>query len=333
MVRETQSNISIVTPTFQRPGEVRGLLENVSRQSVLPTEVILVDGASIDEIATDVVVKEIKDNFPFKVNYIRHGGGTAIQRNVGIEAASGIFIAFIDDDVRLEPDFLKTTIEVFLDDLEHIVGGVVGYRTNRHFEMNESERWRWYKRLRLLTNYEPGRYDYKCGYPINNNLQPPFSGTRPVDFMTTACAVWRREVFDSGLRFDPFFRDYGVLEDAHFSLRAGRKWKLLQSGDAHCEELHAPHGRVDRRRIGYKSVVNYYFVFSDIAGPLTLLQKSRFWRFQLFEFFRVAISAVRRMNWDDVSDLRGRVVGITKIVAWGFLKIGSTTAGIVSDKL
>ena len=42
--------------------------------------------------------------------------------------------------------------------------------------------------------------------------------------MSTSCAVWRREiVVDSGLRFDPFFRDFGVLEDAHFSLRARRK--------------------------------------------------------------------------------------------------------------
>lgn len=305
--------ISIVTPTYLRPIEVRGLLKNLSSQSILPTEVILVDGGSIDETATQKVVDEIKDDFPFKVIYIRHPGGTAIQRNAGIDVASGAFIALIDDDVRLEPDFLKNIIEVFQNDKENKVGGVVGYRTNRHFRLNESERWRWYKRLRLLSVFEPGRYDYNCGYPINNNLQVPFSGTRSVDFMTTACAVWRRGVFDSGLRFDPFFRDYGVLEDAHFSLRAGQTWTLLQSGDAHCEELHAQNGRVDRRKIGYKSVVNYYYVFSEIVGPLTLAHKMRFWRFQAFEFFRIFASAVRRRNWSDILDLKGRIYGFLRV--------------------
>jgi glycosyltransferase involved in cell wall biosynthesis len=308
------ADISIVTPTLRRPAEVIGLLENLSQQSVLPSEVILVDGAPSRETATELAVDGIKFNFPFSVKYLRHGGGTAIQRNVGINQAGGSFIAFIDDDVRLEVDFLKNILAAFSEDSQNKVGGIVGYRTNQHFTLEESQRWRWYKRLKLLTVYEPGRYDFECGYPINNNLQPRFSGTRPVDFMTTACAVWRRDVFDSGLRFDAFFRDYGVLEDAHFSLRAGRKWTLLQSGDAHCEEMHSPNGRVDRRLIGYKSVVNYYFVFQQIAGPLELAQKYRFWRYQAFEGFRVGASALRRRNWGDFSDLRGRLEGISRIL-------------------
>ena len=168
--------------------------------------------------------------------------------------------------------------------------------------------------MKLLTVYEPGRYDFETGYPINNNLQPPFEGVRPVDFMTTACAVWRREVFDSGLRFHPFFYDYGVLEDAHFSLRAKREWTLLQHGEAHCEELHSPHGRENSRKIGYKCVVNYYFVFQDIMRPLSLKQKFRFWRYQAFEFFRIAASVVRRRRWSDVLEIIGRIQGVFAVL-------------------
>lgn len=306
-------DISVVTPTFRRPEEVSGLLENLSNQSLLPSEVVIVDGAPVGENATEIQVARVSPRLPFRVRYLRHQGGTAIQRNFGITAARGSFIALIDDDVRLSSEFLENICRVFSDDHERAVGGIVGYRTNRHFRLEESERWRWYKRLALLSTYEPGRYDYECGYPINNNLQSPFVGTRSVDFMTTACAVWRREVFDSGLRFHTFFRDYGVLEDAHFSLRAGKRWQLLQCGHAHCEELHSPNGRVDRRKIGFKSVVNYYFVFNDIAGPLRLSQKLRFWRYQAFELFRIGMSAVRRRRREDISDFRGRIDGILKI--------------------
>lgn len=306
--------ISVVTPTFCRPADVKGLLENLCSQSLLPTEIVLVDGLTDTESETQTLVERIKADFPFSVNFIRHAGGTAIQRNIGIEAARGELVAFIDDDVRLDPDFFSNIAKLFRADTTRRVGGIVGYRTNGHFTLTDSKRWRWYKRLKLLSLYEPGRYDFKCGYPINNYMQPPFSGTRSVDFMTTACAVWRREVFDSGLRFDSFFQDYGVLEDAHFSLRAARNWDLLQCGDALCEELNSPAGRIGRQKIGYKCVVNYYFVFRDIVRPLTFEHQFRFWRFQAFELFRIGSSAIRNRNWEDVLDLRGRLQGVLQIL-------------------
>lgn len=312
--KRSAPRVSVVTPTFGRPEEVKDLLENLCRQSLAVFEIVLVDGAPDTDTATERIVSEIKAELPYRVRYLRHGGGTAIQRNVGIDSAEGELVAFVDDDVRLEEDFLEVIANEFSRDSERAIGGIVGYRTNQHFRAEDSERWRWYKRLKLLRVFEPGRYDFDTGYPINTSLQEPFEGTRPVDFMTTACAVWRKEVFGSGLRFNEFFRDYGVLEDAHFSLRAGRKWKLLQSGDAHCIELRSPHGRVSRRKIGFKCVVNYYFVFSDIAGPLSPGQKFRFWRYQAFEFLRISSSAIRRRRWDDVMDLRGRIDGMIAVL-------------------
>jgi glycosyltransferase involved in cell wall biosynthesis len=307
---ESKTNISVITPTFRRPAETVGLLKNLSQQALLPLEVILIDGAPAEETDTEKAVRALAGSLPFECRYIKHQRGTAIQRNAGIDKAVGAFIAFIDDDVRLDPKFLRTVTSVFVQDEDKQVGGIVGYRTNRHFRLNDHQRWRWYRRLRLFTIYEPGRYDFQSGYPINALMQPPFSGVRKVDFMTTACAVWRREVFDSGLRFDPFFCDYGVLEDAHLSLRAGRHWKLLQCGDAHCKELSSPNGRVDRRKIGYKCVVNYYYVFQDIVRPLTWRHRVRFWRYQIFELFRVGSSALRRWRRADLMEVCGRLEGI-----------------------
>jgi len=305
--------VSVVTPTFRRPDEVVGLIENLRSQTDLPLELVLVDGAPAEETATEVAVRAIANDQPFRVVYVRHGGGTAIQRNVGIDRATGRFIAFVDDDIRLEPDFLRVMTEGFAKPGAERVGGIVGYRSNKHFSSSERSRWRWYKRLGLLKTFEPGRYDFLSGYPINANLQPPFSGFRKVDFMTTSCAVWRSEVFAAGLRFDAFFRDYGVLEDAHLSLRAGRQWELLQCGDARCTDLVSPHGRVNRHKLGYKCVVNYYYVFQDIVGPLTWAHRFRFWRFQIFELLRVAASAVRTRSSEAWSDVLGRLEGFRDI--------------------
>lgn len=309
-----QPKVSIVTPTFLRPAETLGLLANLAGQTLMPFEVILVDGAAAKEMATECAVEQVINDFPFQVRYLRKTGGTAIQRNAGIELAAGNFVALVDDDVRLQESFLRAIVDVFTSDTAQKIGGIVGYRTGGHFSVETSARWKWYKRLRLLTTFEPGRYDFNCGYPINNYLQPPFEGVRQVDFMTTACAVWRRQVFEEGLRFHPFFTDYGVLEDAHFSLRAGRRWELLQCGEALCEELNSPNGRVNRRRIGYKCVVNYYFVFQDVVKPLSTAQKFRFWRYQSFEFLRVAASAIRRRRRCDLEEILGRIEGVFAVL-------------------
>jgi glycosyltransferase involved in cell wall biosynthesis len=216
--------VSVITPTYLRPLHVEELVENLTAQTLPPTELILVDAAPPPDGATGTVVRVHERDVPFAICHRCAPRGTAVQRNVGLDLATAPYIAFVDDDVRLEPHFLETIMRHFEADTRRRVGGIVGYRTNAHLRPEDASRWRWYRRLHLLSTFEPGRYDRRCGYPINNNLQPPFSGVRRVDFMTTACAVWRREVFADGLRFDPFFTDFGVLEDAHLSLRAGRTW-------------------------------------------------------------------------------------------------------------
>lgn len=308
MSANAQAGISVITPTLGRPEEVAGLLTNLAAQTVTPRELILVDGASASDRRTEEVVARLAPEQPYGIRYIRHGGGTAIQRNVGIDAAQGEFLAFVDDDIRLEPDFFERILAVFSSPGAETVGGVVGFRTNEGVD-GSSGRWAWYRRLGLLRTWEAGRYDYATGYPINANLAAPFRGVREVDFATSSCTVWRRAVTDRGLRFDPFFADYGVLEDAHFSLRAGRDWRIWQCGEARCVHLRSPRSRANRRRLGYKAVVNYHYVFEDIAGPLSLQQRVRFWRFQAFELVRLSASAVRRRRLDDIREILGRLEG------------------------
>ena len=310
-MNQSEVRISVVTATLSRPNEVRDLITNLSELDLPPLELILVDGAADDVFDTQNIVQNLSETYPFKIRYLRHKGGTAIQRNHGIDAAEGNYIAFVDDDVRLKPYFFSKIIKVFDDDKQKKIGGITGFRENMYFRLEDASRWRWYKRLKLLTTFEPGRYDYYTGYPINNSMHPPFEGVREVDFMTTANTVWRKEVFDEGLRFDEFFTGFGVLEDAHLSLRAKQKWILLQCGDAKSIELSARGGREKNRSIGVKVVTNYYYVFKSIAGPLSFRQKRRFFTYQGAELVKTFINVLRRKdrleNWQE---LTGRFKGL-----------------------
>lgn len=306
----SEVTISVVTPTLRRTEEIIGLLQNLAKQTVRPTELILVDGAPESESDTEQAFNEHQHSVPFMCHYVRHGGGTAIQRNVGVERARGRFIAFVDDDIRLEPDFFEVILEEFSKDTERRVGGITGNVANEFLDPKKSRRWQWYRRFRLFTTYEPGRYDYDTGYPINRKLQPPHNGVRQVDFFGTSCALWRSEVFAGGLRFSPFFADYGVLEDAHLALRAGREWELLECGEARCLHLRSNRSRVNQRRLAWKSAVNYRYVFIDIVPHRSYKQEIRFWWVQVFDLGRLTLYAMRNRRRDAWLGVVGKVEGI-----------------------
>lgn len=304
--------ISVVTPTYFRYKEIPELLENLNKQEVLPGEIIIVDGAPIEEKRTEEWVNKHLNDFNFEVKYYRKTGGTAIQRNYGISQATCELIAFIDDDVRLEASFLKEILKHFQFDTLNEIGGITGYKLGHSFKMSERARWRWYKRFGLLHTFKPSAYDRDCGYPINAGAHPPFQGVREVDILTSACTVYRAEVFiKNHLSFHPFFRDYGMLEDNHLALSVQKKgYKNYQCGDAHCHELNSSSGRSNQEIIGFKTCVNYYFVFNSICGPLSFRKKCNFFRFQFFELFRFFISVLRRPNKSSLSLFRGKVLGI-----------------------
>jgi glycosyltransferase involved in cell wall biosynthesis len=305
-----EPSISVVTPTLRRPAEMRDLLQNLSAQTHLPLELVLVDGTPAGEEETRQVVEQTAPGLPFAVQYIRRGGGTAIQRNVGIDAARGAFIAFIDDDIRLEPDFFALMLEAFAQDVEHKVGGITGYITNQHLDPATSPRWQWYRRMNLFTTYEPGRFDYQTGYTINRYLQPPHDTLREVDFMSSNSALWRRQVFEQGLRFDEFFTGFGVLEDAQMSLRARQTWQLLEHGRAHCQHLHAPGGRENDGLVARKTAVNARYLFLTIVPRRTFTQEFRFWRVQAVQLVIYLSAAFRQPSKNTWAGVVGKVLGI-----------------------
>lgn len=310
MAPETLQRISVVTPTLYRAKEVIALLDNLTLQTRPIYELVLVDGAPLNDLETAKVIEDAIGKTPFVINYIRHGGGTAIQRNAGIDAAQGEFIAFIDDDIRLEPDYFDVIMELFQKDIQKKAGGIAGYITNQYLDPQQSIHWKWYRKLKLFTTYEPGKYDYQSGYPINRYTQAPHDGVREIDFMGSNCGVWRREVFATGLRFSDFFKGYGILEDAHLALRARKQWTLLECGKAHCVHLHAKSGREKSRMIARKTAENYRFVFMDIVPDRTFAQEFRFWRVQFFDLIRFFIYAIFHPSKQTWNTVLGKLEGI-----------------------
>lgn len=99
-------DISVVIPTCNRKQRVLLLLQNL-HQSIHPLrEVIIVDSGE------DILTPE--DLAPFSglsIHYLTAEKSVCVQRNKGIQAASGEWIFLCDDDIEMPADYLQKIAE------------------------------------------------------------------------------------------------------------------------------------------------------------------------------------------------------------------------------
>jgi glycosyltransferase involved in cell wall biosynthesis len=99
-------SISVIIPTHNRAHSVGASIESVFAQSVPVLEVLVVDDASSDD--TVAVVREMVARFPkIRVIALAENGGGGHARNIGIDAAEGDYLAFLDSDDTWFPDKLE----------------------------------------------------------------------------------------------------------------------------------------------------------------------------------------------------------------------------------
>jgi glycosyltransferase involved in cell wall biosynthesis len=105
--QETQL-VSIVIPTFNHAHYLGRALASVSDQTYEKWEAIVVDNHSTDN--TEEIVASFSD--PRIVLLKTHNNGViAVSRNMGIRAAKGAWIAFLDSDDWWTPNKLKVCME------------------------------------------------------------------------------------------------------------------------------------------------------------------------------------------------------------------------------
>ena len=102
------SDFSFIIPVFNRPEEVRELLESFCALSAPKTfEIIIIeDGSTLDS-------KLIVDNFTEQLKisyYVKENTGPGHSRNYGMERAKGRYFIILDSDCTLPTDYLNAVI-------------------------------------------------------------------------------------------------------------------------------------------------------------------------------------------------------------------------------
>lgn len=116
-MRALNLRVSLVIPAFNEEEHLPACLEAISRQTVKPYEVIVVDNNSTDNTVA------IARNFPFVKVISEPRQGVMFARDAGFNAARGEIIGRIDVDTILSPGWISTVQQIFADKSVDAISG------------------------------------------------------------------------------------------------------------------------------------------------------------------------------------------------------------------
>lgn len=100
--------VSVIIPTYNRALMVKDAIQSVLDQTYTDYEIIVVDDGSTDD--TSRVINGLR-SYSRKVHYIHQGNkGRSAARNIGVRAARGDYIAFLDSDDMFLPEKLHVQV-------------------------------------------------------------------------------------------------------------------------------------------------------------------------------------------------------------------------------
>ena len=106
---EMNELVSVVIPVYNGAPYIRDAFRMVKAQTYSDLEVIFVNDGSLDDSAA-ICEAAIADDERFRL-INKENGGTARARNVGLDAAHGAYIIFLDVDDEYHPELISKLVE------------------------------------------------------------------------------------------------------------------------------------------------------------------------------------------------------------------------------
>ena len=102
----TKPDVSLIIPAYNAKDYIARSIDSALASDFNNLEIIIVNDGSTDD--TQKIIDWYDKNYENIVSIQKENGGVADTRNVGIEAAKGEFIAFMDNDDLIRPDMIST---------------------------------------------------------------------------------------------------------------------------------------------------------------------------------------------------------------------------------
>ena len=132
--------VSIIIPYYNAKDTILRAIKSIGNQKVSDWELLIVDDGSGDELE-DYLSTMLND----KIRLLKkNNSGPSASRNYGVDHAEGEFLAFLDSDDWLSPDWLsrfKSTFEVEPYDIAYCYGSLVDEKTKEKIDWNRFEKF------------------------------------------------------------------------------------------------------------------------------------------------------------------------------------------------
>lgn len=267
----TNKEISVIIPTYNRANDLKEALDSIFKQTVLPKEIIVVDDSENNE--TRNLIKSIRESYQITNEFLKvisKSGERSLTsaRNLGVNFSSGKIILFLDDDVILDETYIAEILKIYTSKKD--VNGVQGY---------------------IYTQYRKPVIDKHKIFYLNHSelnkcrLLPSTQNTSPYQLTKTITCQWlsgsnqsyRRDIFQE-FQFDENLRKYSYKEDMDFSYRVYKKYpnSLYMTPFARLIHKTSSEARTpDPKMIIMNEVYSFYFFYKNIDQ--TFKNKLIFW--------------------------------------------------------
>jgi GT2 family glycosyltransferase len=288
--------------TYNRPKELRVLLENLINYINYYDNIIIVD--SSDKEDSRKLIREFQAIMPIK--YIISAKGLTIQRNIGINNISPLsnLIFFFDDDVTLYEDYFYQMINFFINDKRKDYIGACGNA------LNEKKRKFFdilIRRFFFITDNTTGK---KLLSGDAGHIFDPLSDI-DVEVLSGCNMCYRSEIFFKyGLRFDEKLTNYSYMEDQDFSIRASKYGKLRQLKSAKIIHHVSSSARMDYKKWFEMYVINSYYLLQKNYSPKLINYLAYSWRLA-GKLFHASFLSIKKIS---LSPLLGFFNGIACII-------------------
>ena len=101
--------ISVIIPAYNAELYLERCLNSLVNQTInVPYEIIVINDGSKDN--TEGIIQAYLGKYPQRMRYYsKTNGGQSSARNMGLDKAAGRYIAFVDSDDYVEPNYLMST--------------------------------------------------------------------------------------------------------------------------------------------------------------------------------------------------------------------------------
>src|SRR5690349_15571064 len=134
--------LSLILITRARPAILERILQCAANALPQDAEVVVVDGDA--RRSAEPVVNDARSRHGARApRYLASAPGITLQRNVGIDAARGDVIVFVDDDCTFAPGFFEALLDPYRDPSVVGVTGRIDAPLQPRLGGNPHSRLRW----------------------------------------------------------------------------------------------------------------------------------------------------------------------------------------------